>query len=62
MKHTKQLFGLLLLGLFLFTIPSTTLASFISSYPEPTILVKKGSTGTNVKWIQDMLNHVRISS
>lgn len=32
-------------------------AAYTSSYAEPTVLIKKGTYGTGVKWVQDMLNH-----
>ncbi len=38
-------------------ISSTVLAAYASPYAEPTILIKKGTYGTGVKWVQDMLNH-----
>lgn len=36
---------------------SITLATYSSNYSEPTILIKKGTLGNGVKWVQDMLNH-----
>lgn len=46
------------LCLFIFILfSSTVLAAYTSSYSEPTILLKKGTYGTGVKWLQDMLNH-----
>ncbi len=32
-------------------------ANYTSPYPEPTNYLKKGSSGSSVKWLQDMLNH-----
>lgn len=49
-----------LIFLFLFFIllfGNITLAAYTSTYSEPTILIKKGTYGTGVKWLQDMLNH-----
>lgn len=36
---------------------STSLAAYTSNYSEPTITLKRGTYGTGVKWLQDMLNH-----
>ena len=41
----------------LISFASISYASYSSSYSEPTILIKQGSYGTGVKWVQDMLNH-----
>ena len=41
----------------LISFASISYASYSSSYKEPTTLIKKGCTGTGVKWVQDMLNH-----
>lgn len=38
-------------------IGQTVNAYYISSYQEPTILLKINSRGEGVKWLQDMLNH-----
>ena len=46
-------FGLIIILLFC----SVSFGAYTSSYPEPTILIKKGTYGTGVKWLQDMLNH-----
>lgn len=36
----------------------TTSYAYTSSYQEPTnVLIRKGTYGTGVKWVQDMLNH-----
>jgi peptidoglycan hydrolase-like protein with peptidoglycan-binding domain len=32
-------------------------ASYTSTYPEPTYYLKRGSVGSSVKWLQDILNH-----
>lgn len=68
MKSIK--FSLILTTLFIFVtiltsscfintspISSTVLAAYASPYAEPTILIQKGTYGTGVKWVQDMLNH-----
>ena len=46
-------FGLIIVLLFC----SVSLGAYTSSYAEPSILIKKGTYGTGVKWLQDMLNH-----
>ena len=47
-----------LLGIFLIILcTSTTFAAYSSAYSEPSITLKKGTYGTGVKWLQDMLNH-----
>lgn len=33
------------------------LAAYISSYSEPTITLRRGTYGTGVRWLQDILNH-----
>lgn len=35
----------------------TSLAAYTSNYSEPTITLRRGTYGTGVKWLQDMLNH-----
>jgi len=38
-------------------LSNTSLATYTSNYSEPTITLKRGTYGTGVKWLQDMLNH-----
>ena len=53
----KHVFIMILLGMLLILSSTVCFASYSSPYIEPTTCIKKGSTGSNVKWIQDMLNH-----
>lgn len=46
-------FGLIIILLFC----SISFGAYTSGYAEPNILIKKGTYGTGVKWVQDMLNH-----
>lgn len=58
MKLNKTLFFITTLLLTIaISFSSKVFASYTSSYAEPSILIKKGSYGTGVKWVQDMLNH-----
>lgn len=41
--------------IFIFIISTFSYAAYKSPYIEPTYLVKYGSTGTGVKWVQDLL-------
>ncbi|MBO5143467.1 MAG: peptidoglycan-binding protein [Clostridia bacterium] len=58
MKFNKYLLifttFLILCGSF---VSGTVFAAYTSPYAEPTILIRNGSYGTGVKWVQDMLNH-----
>lgn len=53
MKYIKS-FLLVFLSL-IFISNSSIYAAYSSTYTEPTILIKYGSTGTGVKWVQDLL-------
>lgn len=53
MKYIKS-FLLVFLSL-IFISNSSIYAAYSSPYTEPTILIKYGSTGTGVKWVQDLL-------
>lgn len=53
MNKKILLVGIIILVLF----SSFSFAAYTSSYSEPTITLKRGTYGTGVKWLQDMLNH-----
>ena len=53
MKHIKTF--LLVLISFIFISTTSTYAAYSSPYNEPSTLIKYGSTGTGVKWVQDLL-------
>lgn len=44
-----------MLSIFFLSTFSYSYATYTSNYAEPTILIKYGSTGTGVKWVQDLL-------
>ena len=50
----KKIIFLCLISLLLFS--SVSLAAYTSNYAEPSISLRKGTYGTGVKWLQDMLN------
>lgn len=56
MKIKNSIFILCILC-FTFLLSSFVCAAYTSSYAEPYSLLRKGSYGTGVKWLQDMLNH-----
>ena len=54
----KRISKLLLITLILLTCLGISFShAYTSSYTEPNLLVRKGTYGTGVKWVQDMLNH-----
>lgn len=59
MKTKRFLLSFLtfLLLLVCFNFCSTSYAAYISSYAEPSILIRTGCYGSGVRWVQDMLNH-----
>lgn len=44
-------------ALLIVTSVNVTNAAYTSSYSEPNVLIRKGTYGVGVKWVQDMLNH-----
>lgn len=56
MKIKNSVFILCVLC-FTFLLSSFVCAAYTSSYAEPSALLRKGTYGTGVKWLQDMLNH-----
>ncbi len=55
MKSIKNYIVLLFTIFFAFGFNSTVEASYVSTYAEPSTLVKVGSRGDNVRWVQDLL-------
>ena len=53
--NNKYFIGIIITFALLFCISNNAFATYISPYPEPTSLIKYGSTGIYVKWVQDML-------
>ena len=53
--RTLKIFLLSMLSIFFLSNFSFSYAAYTSNYAEPTILIKYGSTGTGVKWVQDLL-------
>lgn len=58
MNRKIFLIGIIMLVLFSSLLfANTSYAAYASSYSEPSITLKRGTYGTGVKWLQDMLNH-----
>lgn len=55
MKFIKNYMAIVLATFLVFSFNSNVKASYVSTYNEPYTLVKIGSRGDNVKWVQDLL-------
>lgn len=53
--RTLKIILLSILSIFFLSNFSFSYAAYTSNYAEPTVLIKYGSTGTGVKWVQDLL-------
>ena len=56
-KNIKVLGAFVLTLILLISFANISYASYSSPYTEPTTLIRTTSSGTGVKWVQDMLNH-----
>ena len=54
MKLSKYLFVCTIFVL-IFTMSTISFAGYTNPYTEPSYLIKYGSRGTGVKWVQDLL-------
>ncbi len=55
MRKVKFIFIVSILSLLIISSLTTSFAAYTSPYAEPSYLVKYGSRGTGVKWVQDLL-------
>lgn len=55
MKLPKKILFSISVFVLIIAISSISFATYTSTYTEPTYLVKYGSRGTGVKWVQDLL-------
>ncbi len=55
MKLSKKILLCISMFVLMLTISTISFAAYTSPYAEPTYLVKYGSRGTGVKWVQDLL-------
>lgn len=55
--NKKLLYAGIILLFINFLLIKPTYAAYTSPYSEPTITLRRGTYGTGVKWLQDMLNH-----
>ena len=55
MKYIKFFLAILVSFILVSNLNTSVYATYTSPYLEPTTLIKYGSTGISVKWVQDLL-------